>query len=45
MKLLTTLGAIGVIALATWLFVQAIEHTHEVSLPGTLTAVKDLVER
>jgi hypothetical protein len=45
MKSLTTFGAIGVIALATWLFIQAAEHSHEVSLPVTLSAVKDLVER
>jgi hypothetical protein len=45
MKFLTTFGAIGVIALATWLFVQTVERSHEVSLPVTLTAVKDLVER
>ena len=45
MKFLTTFCAIGVMALAGWLFVQAIEHSHEVSLPITLTAVKDLVDR
>jgi hypothetical protein len=38
-------GAIGVIALATWFFVWAIELSRDVSLPVTLTAVKDLVER
>jgi hypothetical protein len=41
----TSFGAMGVIALAAWLFVQAVEHSHEVSLLVTLSAVKDLVER
>jgi hypothetical protein len=45
MKFVTTFGTLGVAALAIWLFLQAIEFSREVSLPVTLTAVKDLVDR
>jgi hypothetical protein len=45
MKFVTTFGALGIMALAVWLFVQALEQSSAVSLPLTLTAVKDLVDR
>jgi len=42
MKSIITFGALGVITMAIWLFV--LEQGDSISLPTTLSAVKDLVD-
>jgi hypothetical protein len=44
MKFAITLGAFSVVALAIWLCIAAIEQSRDISLPATLTAVKDLAD-
>jgi hypothetical protein len=45
MKIAIIFGALGVIAMTIWLSVDALEQSGNISLPTTLTAVKDLVDR
>jgi hypothetical protein len=44
MKFVITFGALSVITMAIWLFVSALEQSDSISLPTTLSAVKDLVD-
>jgi hypothetical protein len=44
MKFVITFGAFSVIAVAVLLFVSALEQSGSISLPTTLSAVKDLVD-
>jgi hypothetical protein len=44
MKFMITFGALSVITLAIWFSVDALEQSRSISLPTTLTAVKDLVD-
>ncbi|RKE39430.1 hypothetical protein B0G76_5867 [Paraburkholderia sp. BL23I1N1] len=45
MKVIVAFGAIGVIALAVWLPAEALDQSNNITVPATLTAVRDLVER
>jgi len=44
MKFMIIFGALSVITLAIWFSVDALEQSRDISLPTTLTAVKDLVD-